>query len=256
VFIVAFLLHIINGTTDGVFGYTARIVASGSMEPEVKVNSLTIIKKCDIKDIKENDIICFNYSQDVVHRVIEIATNESGITVLHTKGDANEKADDIEVYDDMLVGKVVHTFNNLAPIIAEYSVSPGEIDGVTLSRNIVTVLVIFGLVLFIAAWIASLINIIIKSFVKEDNLDKNIDKYLQDIDELLLYREMLKQLKEYKVENSKDNKLNFINNRIARAKAEVEMKNLHYAIKDFKKSVKHCMYINKLGDKLNKHNKK
>lgn len=250
VFIVAFLMHLINGNKNDLFGYTARIVVSGSMEPEIKINSLTIIKKCNIEDIKENDIVCFNFSQDVVHRVIEVTTNDSGKTVLHTKGDANDEADSIEVYGDMIVGKVIYTFNNLAPIISKYSVSPGKIDGVALSRNIILWLVVLGLVTFVAIWIVSFIDIIIKSFFKEDNLEHNIDKYLNDIDELLLYRELLKQLKDTEVEKSKQTKFSFITNRIARVKAEIEIKNLHYAVKDFKRATKHCIYINKLGDRL------
>lgn len=250
VFIVAFLMHLINGNKNDLFGYTARIVVSGSMEPEIKVNSLTIIKKCNIEDIKENDIVCFNFSQDVVHRVIEVTTNDSGKTVLHTKGDANDEADSIEVYGDMIVGKVIYTFNNLAPIISKYSVSPGKIDGVALSRNIILWLVVLGLVTFVAIWIVSFIDIIIKSFFKEDNLEHNIDKYLNDIDELLLYRELLKQLKDTEVEKSKQTRFSFITNRIARVKAEIEIKNLHYAVKDFKRATKHCIYINKLGDRL------
>lgn len=250
VFIVAFLMHLIEGNKGDLFGYTARIVVSGSMEPEIKINSLTIIKKCNIEDIKENDIVCFNFSQDVVHRVIEVTTNDNGKTVLHTKGDANDEADSIEVYGDMVVGKVVHTFNNLAPIISKYSVSPGKIDGVSLSRNIILWLVVLGLVTFVAIWIVSFIDIIIKSFFKEDNLEHNIDKYLNDIDELLLYRELLKQLKDTEVEKSKQTRFSFITNRIARVKAEIEIKNLHYAVKDFKRATKHCIYINKLGDRL------
>lgn len=250
VFIVAFLMHLINGNKNDLFGYTARIVVSGSMEPEIKINSLTIIKKCNIEDIKENDIVCFNFSQDVVHRVIEVTTNDSGKTVLHTKGDANDEADSIEVYGDMIVGKVIYTFNNLAPIISKYSVSPGKIDGVALSRNIILWLVVLGLVTFVAIWIVSFIDIIIKSFFKEDNLEHNIDKYLNDIDELLLYRELLKQLKDTEVEKSKQTRFSFITNRIARVKAEIEIKNLHYAVKDFKRATKHCIYINKLGDRL------
>lgn len=253
VFMVAFLMHLINGDKQYVFGHTARIVVSGSMEPDIKVNSLCIIQKCDINDIHENDVVCFKYSQDIVHRVISVTTNESGVTVLHTKGDANDRADDIEIHEDMLIGKVVYKFNSLAPILTKYSVSPGKIDGVTLSRNIILWLVVLGLVVFIAIWIVSLIDIIIKSFFKEDNLESNIDKYLNDIDELLLYRELLKQLKDTEVEKTTQTKFSFITNRIARVKAEIEIKNLHYAIKDFKKATKHCIYMNKLGNRLDKH---
>ena len=252
VLIVAFLVSLINDGSQYFLGYTARIVVSGSMEPNIKINSICIIQKCDIEDIQKNDVVCFNYSQDIVHRVISVTTNNSGITVLHTKGDANPSADDIEIHNDMIVGKVTHIFNNAAPIISKYSVSPGKIDGVALSRNIILWMVVFGLVVFVAIWIVSLIDIIIKSFFKKDNLESNIDKYLNDIDELILYRELLKKLKDTEIENTEITRFSFITNRLARVRAEIEIKNLHYAIKDFKKATKHCMYINKLGSRLDK----
>jgi signal peptidase len=246
----AFLLHFINGKSDGIFGYTARIVVSGSMEPEIKVNSLTIIKKCEIEDIQEGDIICFNYSQDIIHRVIEITTSDSGATVLHTKGDANESADDIEIYDQMVIGKVVHTFNGITSIVEKYSVSPGKVDGVSLSRDIIIRLIFIGLVLFVVAWIVSIVKIILHTFSKKDCLEDTIDKYLKDIDELILYREVLKQLKDNNIKNTNETRFRFIMNRVSKAKAEIEIKNLHYDIKDFKRAVKHCIYINKLGEKM------
>lgn len=257
VFMVAMLIHLINGSKGSVFGYTARIVVSGSMEPRIKTNSLSLIKHCSIKSIHKDDVICFRYSQDIVHRVVEVTTNESGETVIHTKGDANEKADNIEVNGDMLIGKVVYTANWLAPIIAKYSISPGKVDSVTLSRSIMSWLIVFGIVLFIAIWIASLIRLTIRAFIKDDDLDSKISEYLKDIDELMLYKELLEEIRSST--DIKDKKsIEFITNRIAKAKTEIDIKNLHYAVKDFKKSVRQGVFITKLGKKLesNKKDKK
>lgn len=91
-------------------GYTIRIVTSKSMEPEIKVNSINIIKQCNINDIHIGDIICFKYNKDIIHRVIDI-TNDSGKTMIHTKGDANKKEDNIDIFEDMVIGKVMYTFN-------------------------------------------------------------------------------------------------------------------------------------------------
>ena len=46
-----FLLDFSNDKNKTIFGYTARIVVTGSMEPSIKVNSLNIIKRCDINQI-------------------------------------------------------------------------------------------------------------------------------------------------------------------------------------------------------------
>lgn len=249
VFMVAMLMHLINGTKSSVFGYTARIVVSGSMEPMIKTNSLSLIKHCSIKSIHKDDVICFRYSQDIVHRVVEVTTNESGETVIHTKGDANDKADNIEVNNDMLIGKVVYTANWLAPIIAKYSISPGKVDSVTLSRSIMSWLIVFGIVLFIAMWIVSLIRLTIRAFIKDDDMDSKISEYLKDIEELMLYKELLEEIRSSA--DIKDKKsIEFITSRIAKAKTEIDIKNLHYAVKDFKKSVRQGIFINKLGKKL------
>lgn len=249
VVITTFIMYLINDKDKYIFGYSARVVVSGSMEPDIKTNSLNIIKLCDIDDINVGDVVCFNYSQDIIHRVIE-KTDNNGTTVLHTKGDANDSADDIEVYNDMVIGKVVLTFNGIASTIEKYSIAPGKVDGVALSRNIITMCMICGLVAILVSWLINIITIIIRVFIKEDRIDENIDEYMHDIDELLLYKEMLQQLKEYEVENSAETRFRFITNRISRAKAEVEIYNMHRNIKEFKKNINKCIILNKVGNKI------
>lgn len=250
------LIGFMNGSTKSIFGYTFRIVVTGSMEPNIKTNSLNIIKICDIEDIEVGDILCFNYSQDIVHRVVEKTTNSDGVTVLHTKGDANEMPDSIEINSEMVVGKVVKTFNEVASIIDKYSIYPGQIDGISLARTIIVYGLIIGFIVLILSWLVTILSILIKSFKKETKFNKNIDKYIEDIDELILYRELLLELRDKEVENSAETRFAFIGNRLARAKAELEIRNLHYSIKDFKKSIKQCLYINKLGTLMDKEENK
>ena len=82
------------------FGYGFSVVLPGSMEPELKVNDLVIIKKQ--KSYQSNDIIV--YQDDnllVIHRIIEI----NGETAI-TKGDANE-VNDPEISTTQIKGKMV-----------------------------------------------------------------------------------------------------------------------------------------------------
>lgn len=82
------------------FGYGFSVVLSGSMEPELKVNDLVIIKKQ--KSYQSDDIIV--YQDDdllVIHRIIEI----NGETAI-TKGDANE-VNDPEISTTQIKGKMV-----------------------------------------------------------------------------------------------------------------------------------------------------
>ena len=250
IFIIYAVVGLVSGTKKSLFGYTVRIVVSGSMEPEIKTNSINIIKLCDIDDINVNDIVCFNYSQDIIHRVFEIKTNDDGDTILHTKGDANEKADDVEVYDEMVIGKVVKTFNGTSNIISKYSISPGNVDGVALSRDLTSRLIILGIIIFAIIYVIELLKIIIISFGKKDNYNKVIDEYIEDINELIMYRELLIELKDYEVENSAETRFRFILNKIAKAKAGVEISNLHSSIKHYKRQINHCLWLSKLGEKI------
>ena len=147
--LVTYLFSYLTNNRNDLFGYTARIVATGSMEPAVKVNSLNIIKYCDMDEINEGDIICFNYSQDIIHRVVTKTTNEDGLDVVHTKGDANEFTDSIEVNSDMIVGKVVYTFNKASEFIDKYSIRPGELDGATLSKDIIITCCILAVIIWL-----------------------------------------------------------------------------------------------------------
>ncbi|MBO5388332.1 MAG: signal peptidase I [Lachnospiraceae bacterium] len=248
-------IGLLSNKHRNLFGYTARIVVTGSMEPNIRINSINIIELCDINDINIGDIVCFNYSQDIVHRVIEKTTNEDGELIIHTKGDANESADSIEINNSMIVGKVVYTFNGVSDIINRYSIAPGQIDGVSLSRNVMTAFLFICCIIYLLSWILSILKIIFRSFGKNDRFNKSIDKYIKDIDELILYRELLLELKNNNVKNNKDTRFEFIGNRIARAKAEVEINNIHMDIKEFKSKIRHCMYFNKLGELMDKEGK-
>lgn len=108
------LFELVTNKDRAIFGYYFRIVITGSMKPTIEVNSLNVIKKVDIKDIKKGDIICFKSTSDIIHRVIEVVKLDTGEIILHTKGDANDKPDSIDINEEMLRGKLVYTFNGLA----------------------------------------------------------------------------------------------------------------------------------------------
>lgn len=106
-FIFGVLTFVFTGS-DATFGYTARIVISGSMEPAIPVYTVNIVKECDISDINKGDIILYRYRSDIIHRVVSVETNGTE-TVLITQGDANERPDEIEIKSNMVIGKVVKT---------------------------------------------------------------------------------------------------------------------------------------------------
>lgn len=236
--LTTYLISLIT-TGNNLLGYTARIVASGSMEPTIKVNSINIIKLCGIDDIKEGDIICFNYYQDIIHRVINKTTNDNGIDIVHTKGDANEFADSIEVNGDMILGKVIYTENRLSKLINKYSIRPGEIDSATLSKDIIILCIILCIVLWTLDMIRNLLAILIKAFIKKDNLKSSMQIYLDDIDELVIHREIIKELIERKEEHKG---IKYLLHKLTRYRVELELRRLHSDIKHFRKDIKRRVF--------------
>ena len=82
------------------FGFGMSVVLSGSMEPELSVGDLLIVK--ETSNVKKNDVIVFQDGRSlVVHRVIEIDGKE-----LVTKGDANNTADN-PIDRSVVKGKVI-----------------------------------------------------------------------------------------------------------------------------------------------------
>ncbi len=87
------------------FGFILLNVETGSMQPELPVNSLVFVQKIEPEKIEQGDIITFVMNKDGVlatHRVKEI--NKSSRTFT-TKGDANN-TDDPPVLWDNVVGVV------------------------------------------------------------------------------------------------------------------------------------------------------
>lgn len=87
-----------------VFGYTPFIISSGSMQPELNVYDVIVVKKASEGDIGVGDIITFidKYGDIVTHRVAEVYSSD-GKNHYVTKGDANSANDvDAVTYEDII----------------------------------------------------------------------------------------------------------------------------------------------------------
>ena len=100
------------GQVPQVLGYSVFRVMTGSMEPEIREDSLLVVKKTPPEDIVPGDIISF-FSPDPMlegavntHRVVRIE-KENGRTQFITKGDANVIEDIYPTDASALVGRVV-----------------------------------------------------------------------------------------------------------------------------------------------------
>lgn len=91
----------------GIFPIKPVAIATGSMEKELYVGDVAIIKKCKANDIEEGDII--EYQMDgytVIHRVTK-KTQKNGKFTFITKGDSNDNEDLQPVTQEQIIGKVI-----------------------------------------------------------------------------------------------------------------------------------------------------
>jgi len=99
-------LRILGKEYVNVCGYTFFQVITGSMSGTIEINDIVIVRITD--KFKVNDIITYKSGNDyVTHRVIRI----QGDTII-TKGDANNTEDE-PITKDLVLGRVVHIFNNV-----------------------------------------------------------------------------------------------------------------------------------------------
>lgn len=100
------------GQVPQVLGYSVFRVMTGSMEPEIREDSLLLVQKTPPEDIAPGDVISF-FSPDPMlegavntHRVVRVE-KENGRIQFITKGDANVIEDTYPVDASALVGKAV-----------------------------------------------------------------------------------------------------------------------------------------------------
>ena len=100
------------GQVPQVLGYSVFRVMTGSMEPEIREDSLLVVQKTPPEDIVPGDVISF-FSPDPMlegavntHRVVRVE-KENGRIQFITKGDANVIEDTYPVDASALVGRVV-----------------------------------------------------------------------------------------------------------------------------------------------------
>ena len=107
VFIVIFLLA---GFVMGLFKYQPIAVLSGSMVPAFDRGDAVVIEKLtkpEKAELKKGDVIQFiSGTKYVVHRIVEVSSDEYGNPLFVTKGDANNTMDMDKVPKDQVMGKV------------------------------------------------------------------------------------------------------------------------------------------------------
>lgn len=102
------------------FGWKPFIVLSGSMETQISVGDIVIVKEVDTSTLKKGDIIAFRNKDIVItHRIDDIITEDGKVKYI-TKGDNNNTRDEGIVLPEQVEGIFicnVHRFGNLAIFI-------------------------------------------------------------------------------------------------------------------------------------------
>ena len=125
VIIIAILLLCLAAFIPPLFGFQTATIVSGSMEPEIPVDSIVYVKEADPEEIEPGEVIAFNtQGSPVIHRVVE---NKKDTGTYVTKGDANEVEDINEVSYLSLIGRVTHHYPVLGKVLNTYTDSTGRL---------------------------------------------------------------------------------------------------------------------------------
>lgn len=154
----------ISGKTPSLFGYSLLRVETGSMEPELKVGSILLVKEVDPSTLKRGDVITY-YGQEppvkgalVTHQIYEEPRVENGKYYFITKG-LNNTLPDPEFDDTQVFGKVIYKIPLLGTLYDFFSKPLG--------------LIAFAAVMIIA-FSAELINLISIIRSKEEEVDHEV----------------------------------------------------------------------------------
>lgn len=103
-----------KGDVPNILGYSMFRVMTGSMEPNIPVDSLIVVERTAPASLQTGDVISF-FSRDPslpgevnTHRIVEI-TGEENSLMFTTKGDANNVEDRYLTGQEDVIGKVVYS---------------------------------------------------------------------------------------------------------------------------------------------------
>lgn len=105
-----------NKTPD-FFGYKTYVIVSGSMEPNLKIGDIVVVKKVNENELNVGDIISFRQGQNVVtHRISQIKY-EYGERIYITKGDNNNTEDNGSIDYSYIEGKVINNIRKAGKVV-------------------------------------------------------------------------------------------------------------------------------------------
>lgn len=102
--------------TPNFLGIKTYVIISGSMEPNLQIGDIVIVKKVAQNELEKGDIISYRQGQSVItHRIAEVIDKE-GEVEYKTKGDNNNAEDSGTISYEMIEGKVVKHISQVGKI--------------------------------------------------------------------------------------------------------------------------------------------
>jgi signal peptidase len=87
------------------------------MTPNIEINDIILVKKCDIRELEKDDIITFTKEKKVIsHRIVKVIGNDDDRMFI-TKGDNNKIEDDGFVEENQIIGKVIFTIPKIGKLV-------------------------------------------------------------------------------------------------------------------------------------------
>ena len=117
----AVIAALLAGTAPSVLGYEGLIVTSGSMAPAILVGDMAVVAPIKPAQMSVGDIITYRSKErpDIIitHRIVEISHDDLGQIIFHTKGDANETVDQVQVNPTAVVGRVAYIVPKIGYVV-------------------------------------------------------------------------------------------------------------------------------------------
>lgn len=179
--VVAVLLLLASTAVTPIWGNKPILIVSGSMEPAIKTNALTILHMCGVDDVAVGDIVTYwhdGLGAYVTHRVVE-----KGDGYIWTKGDANSVRDDIQVTDENIYGKNFLVLNWTADlfegVVHSEEYSRGEAVGAVLLAGL-----LIGIVVTAVSLIGTYALGVYRALSRYAYTDADISELQQSVDRL------------------------------------------------------------------------
>lgn len=169
-----------NESSDIKGGHRLVLVVSGSMEPTIAVNSLSLMEVCSFDEVNIGDIIMYKVpgNIDIAHRVVDKVSNEEEQYIL-TKGDNNRHHDNLYITPDMVNGRIIAIYNWTAPFISLIMAEPGMVDPIALGKVIIIAILVLGLLVMGLEYFGHKVSMIIKArdTSKDGVYNKKLEEY-------------------------------------------------------------------------------